>query len=142
MTLYFGLKMNQTIKRLKPIDIDLNLIYQCPICDIQHWLTLSQTQTKNFILVCDCGNKFKLKTVQTAKIVYQKKLKTKLSSSQDDSVPLDILKQCGKILIPYGFEKTEIETFVTKAYRQLDITERSIGNIIKLTLILFGENNV
>ena len=67
-------------KNQKPISLDVHLKYRCPNnnCGYEHWLSLLETQTKNFKIVCDCGTVFKPKKIKTLKIIYDELL-SKLS---------------------------------------------------------------
>lgn len=56
--------MMKTIKkRQKPIDKDIHLKYRCKKCGIDHWLSLREASTKNFLVVCSCGHTFKVRQV-------------------------------------------------------------------------------
>ena len=57
-------------KDLEPVDCDLSLIYRCPKCNIEHWLSLNEARTKNFKVVCDCDAIFRVKRVKGIKIKY------------------------------------------------------------------------
>lgn len=135
MILYFGqkTKMKTVTKRIKPIDIDTQLIYQCPTCGLQHWATLKETQTPNYIIVCDCGSTLRLKTINNINIEYVSKKKK--------DTHIKIIDQCTDVLCQYGFNKQEARQWVVKAHQTLDENNRSVSQIIKLSLKLFGENN-
>ena len=60
-------------KTERPIEIDAHLKYKCPndSCGYFHWLSLQEAQTKNFKIVCDCGNVFKPKRIKTLEIIFE-----------------------------------------------------------------------
>jgi hypothetical protein len=133
--------MMKTIhKRLKPTNIDINLIYKCPTCSIDHWLTLKEAQEPKFIIVCYCGNKFKVKTIDNVSLKYKKSNKSE-SKANEDNIPIDILNACCTILVGYGFEKKEAIDLIRKAYKKLSEDQRCISSIVKLSLTFFGESN-
>lgn len=72
MTSCFGQKKN-----LKPIEHDVNLKYLCPnpSCCCPHWLTLREAATKNFKVVCYCGQIFSVLRIKNINIEYTKKKK-------------------------------------------------------------------
>jgi len=92
-----------TIPKTKPIDQDIHFKYICPNndCTDIHWLSLKETQTKNFKVVCDCGQIFKPKTIEKIKILYKKKNNPspKRTSEIDSAI---------KTLIGFGFDMEEI----------------------------------
>lgn len=61
------------IKNQKPISLDVHLKYRCPNhnCGYEHWLSLLETQTQNFKIVCECGSVFKPKRINKIKVIYK-----------------------------------------------------------------------
>lgn len=125
-------------KNLKPIDTDIHVKYECPDCSAVHWLSLKETQTKGFVVVCDCDNILKPKRIDSVKIVYAKKAKvaptttTTIKNNKDE-----LVSKCVDILDTYGFSKTESLELLDKALQQN--TNADIGQLIKLCLSIFGE---
>lgn len=112
----------------KPIDLDIHLKYRCSNtqCGYYHWLSLIETQTKNFKVVCDCGTVFKPKRVSRCKILYKTAAKKhpKHDSTTTETKPsVDILDKCSKILSSYGFTETEIQDLVEQAYDKCATTD-------------------
>lgn len=112
---------NTKTKNQKPIELDVHLKYQCPNskCGYCHWLSLVETQTKNFKVVCDCGQIFKPKRVSKLKIAYHKATKPILNKNpvvSETTVPLDLYRKCATILTGYGFSESETLNLVTDAY--------------------------
>lgn len=150
---------NTKTKIQKPVELDAHLRYICknPNCGYTHWLSLKEAQTKNFKVVCDCGTVFKPKQVLKLKILYKKDtLVDKAEPSKPDegarscfvnlsAIPqqaelnLDILNKCVKILVGYGFTKTESEQLIRNSYRNNPTDDWTV--LIKNTLASFGENN-
>lgn len=135
--------MKKTIQtnNLKPIDIDLHIKYLCPNteCGFVHWLSLRETKTKTFKVVCDCGQIFSPKTIRRIKIVYKKSVKNKPSAPrQSEDLPVeelisfDTLRTCKTTLDQYGFSPKESKQLIEKAYQHLKSND-AIG-IIKYIL--------
>lgn len=139
-------------KNLKPIDMSVSLIYRCPSCSNQHWLSLNQAKTKKFIVVCDCNHVFKVKPVRSLKVIYQKSDKiTKVENSSKVStetieakpvvaqIPQQLLDSCTQILKQYGFTSSECSTLITDCYNSNP--KYTAAEIIKLCISKLGEKN-
>lgn len=139
-------------KNQKPIEIDAYLKYKCPnsSCGYNHWLTLKETQTKNFKVVCDCGSVFKPKQIHKIKIKYYSdpiipEVKTETVVTQQESeqpirpepqIPEKMLKICSKTLIDYGFTQKEAHNLLRQSFI-LQPTE-SPFELINNTLTMLG----
>lgn len=117
-------------KSQKPIDFDIHLKYKCPNCSQEHWVKYLQAATKNFIVVCDCGTSFKIKTLSGFKLAYQKK--KSIEKETKKQLPLDTVNKVIKALENYGFEKLEIQQAIEKAYSKHG--PESIVDLVKHTL--------
>ena len=109
------------IKNQKPIELDVHLKYLCSNnkCGYCHWLSLSETKTKNFKVVCECGQIFKPKLINTIKILYNKTRTPVVNREtivKTTTVPLDLYRKCATILTGYGFSESETLNLVTDAY--------------------------
>lgn len=102
------------IKCQKPISLDLHLQYRCSECDQEKWLSLVETQTKRFKVVCDCGNVFSPKQIDTIKIVYKNKTPPKNKSE----FPEEYIRKCTKSLMLYGFSEKEAYCLLSENYIQ------------------------
>ena len=144
----------QTIKskRLRPIDQDVHLKYRCPKCSVDHWLSMKETQTKGFRIVCDCGEILRVKLVEKIDIIYQQtpKKETPLPvvietpkpsppEKTTETIPLDLLTQCCTILLGYGFDISEAETLLVSTFNKKPIY--TCVDLIKQALKNFGEKN-
>ena len=140
----------KTIKKnQKPIELDAQFRFICQNidCGFDHWLNLKQCQTKNFKVVCDCGNIFKPKQIVNIKIQYKNKIKKKedhqkLDNSQEKVVHQPVIEHNNttielvipeylkttsiKILCKYGFTELESENLVLKAFSKNPIDNVSI----------------
>lgn len=143
MTLYFGLKMmnqqKKTTHKVEPCDIDVHFKYMClnKDCGIEHWILLNESKTKNFKIVCECGNVYIPKRVAKLVIKYANSVK---NTQPIQELSNDTLKKCIKILKKYGFDDVESESLIKQAFENSKINE--VGSLIKLALQLFGGNNV
>jgi hypothetical protein len=125
--------MNQTIiKNLRPIDQDIHFKYKCPVCGINHWLSLEETKTKGFKVVCDCKTVLKVKKIQNIKIKYHRqhtKPNVDLSKSNIDKA----ITTLGN----YGFTLEECQKLTASCNIQKNDT---VANIVKKSLAYkFGE---
>ena len=139
----------------KPIDLDAHFKYRCPKsnCGLQHWLSLKESQTKGFKIVCDCGFIFKPKRISTIQIVYANKSSTKKTQSNESikldetaeiiekhKIPVDLKNDCVKLLFDYGFTQNESLSMCEKAFEKNPVT--SPGLLIKYILQNLEELNV
>lgn len=138
-------------KRLRPIDQDVHLKYRCHTCALDHWLSLKETQTKGFRIVCDCGEILKVKLIEKIEIVYQKIVKKEITPESrkseelpkapetKETIPIDLLSQCCTILLGYGFDITEGENLIVSVFNEKPTY--TCVDLIKQALKKFGENN-
>jgi|688.fasta_scaffold454686_2 hypothetical protein len=125
--------MNQTkIKIQKPIEIDAHLKYRCHKCGWDHWVSLNQSKTKNYKVVCDCGTVFSPKRIKNLTINYRIRKKKIESISQNTetiivdqvqhikhSINSETLEKCSLLLIKYGFTKAEAKNLITDSYNKI-----------------------
>lgn len=131
----------------KPTSLDLHLKYRCPNieCGYYHWLSLKECQTKNFKVVCDCNTVFSPKRIQKVNIKYHKKkvstqtLEIEVEKTKK-SIESSVLEKCSKILIQYGFTKSESEDLLNRSFEIVQTDDA--GLIVKKCLELIGENKV
>jgi hypothetical protein len=111
--------MKKTWKNQKPTEIDCNLRYICPKknCKLDHWISLRESKTENFIIVCDCGEVFSVKPVVKIKIIYkkiednnQKTQDINLKQESSDTVALQITEDIKKVKIKYSKNKEKANT--------------------------------
>lgn len=132
------------IKNQKPISLDVHLKYRCPNrdCGYEHWLSLLETQTKNFKVVCECGILFKPKVIDNIKIIYKKKKK-----EQEQPKPIEkttsqlntqLINQAALSLVSLGFSKEEAIDLLQKTYIKQPIDDLSL--LIKQTLLELRNN--
>jgi hypothetical protein len=94
-------------KLLKPIDHDVHLKYRCPECSVDHWLSLREAQTDGFIIVCECNNIFKVRTVDDIVVKYKDK-KIKIVAEE----PKIAVSEPVVYTMPIELEEEVIETKV------------------------------
>lgn len=145
-------------KNLKPIDVDGHLQYRCPNCAIDHWLSFKEARTKGFICVCDCGITFSVKRVLDLKIIFKhkkpisqsatiapesiQKTNTAQSCVEKTSVieiPVELLEKSTKVLIGFGFTKTEAISMLKETYSVFQ-TE-NVALLVKKAIAKIGELN-
>lgn len=136
-------------KNVKPYDFDLELIYKCLNCNLEHWLSLQQTQVKGFKVVCDCGSIFQVKPIKAIEIIFEETIAVECVETKETSlnepetkspvekdVPEHMLNQCVPILKNYGFTDKEAKELIYSAY-QVDQTE-NVKDFIKLCFSNIG----
>ncbi len=142
MTLYFGLKkMKKTktlIKNLKPDDYDISFKYSCPECRNDHWIFLREAKVKNFKIVCECGSIIVPKRIRTINIEFLSEESKPVV--KENSVPLDILDECVKILSGYGYTSEESSQMIKESFELTNSTD--IKNLIACSLTHFGDKYV
>lgn len=141
-------------KNQKPIEHDIHLKYICQQCGIPHWLSFKEAQTKNFKIVCDCGDVFTVKRVKAFKIKYyddavakspsiQKPVvlpQTPISTPLSNTISPNLLEQTVKALLSYGFTSDEAADLVTKSYNANP--NNDIVSLVKQTLESLRNKNV
>jgi hypothetical protein len=135
--------MNQQkkiINNIKPCDIDVHFKYKCsnPDCGAEHWLLLKEAKTKFFKIVCECGNIYIPKRVSKLTIRYAGDKKKKHIDTEQ-KLSKETLKKGIQTLKKYGFDDAESEELIQQAFEKSKSTET--GQLIKLALQLFGDNN-
>jgi hypothetical protein len=134
--------MTKTLNQ-KPTEHDIHLKYLCSHCGETHWLSFLEASTKNFKIVCCCGNTFKVKRVDGFKLKYanRKKKSTVVqhttnpmvsNSLTEQEIPIDLLHNCVKILIGYGYDKQESIELLSSTYRKNPVD--SVSSLVKQTL--------
>ena len=83
--------IKQKKKLLKPIDHDVHLKYRCPECSIDHWLSLREAQTSGFIIVCECSNVFKVRTVDKIVVKYKDKKIKRVVEEEPAIAPIETI---------------------------------------------------
>lgn len=135
-------------KNQKPISIDAHLVYRCPKtnCGFDHYLSLKETQTKNFKIVCDCGFVFKPKRIKKLKIVYFEPININEPKQNDKTVnnteiPIELKNESAKLLISYGFTKNESLELIYKAWLLNSSTIDSASLLVKYIVQNLGALN-
>jgi hypothetical protein len=126
--------MKKKIKNLKPVECVADLRYRCTNCGLDHWVSIKEAKTRDFIIVCDCDTLLKVKQIQTTKIIYvndttlQKPVKTIRTPSIPTIKPTDtkIISQACAVLSTYGFTKQEATNMATKYAEQESFTDVKI----------------
>lgn len=144
-------------KNLKPINYSVNFIYSCPSCSLEHWLSLKETQTKGFKVVCDCGVVFRVRLIKDIKILYDtKKPKPQPTSTvikqefpkeaeikeikveqPKPKIESNLLNKCSSILINYGFTKEESDNLIISAFEKNPMN--NCTELVKYTISNIGD---
>jgi hypothetical protein len=136
------------LKNQKPIDVDAHFKYRCPKtdCGFDHWLSLKESQTKGFKIVCDCGLVFRPKRIQKIEIVFSqpkplaKVKQEEVATKEKSEMGLDLLADCAKVLIGYGFTDSEAKSLCKKAFEKNPVDNS--GSLIRYILQNLEDLNV
>ena len=144
--------MKTKTKTIKPIDSSVSLIYACPKCSQQHWISLKASQTKGYKIVCDCDEVFRPKRVNKIKILYVTNgikqtgnekindIEAIKNTSPINNIPADLLESCVSVLSGYGFTKSEASELIKQTYKTHN--KKDVISLIKLSLSSnIGVNN-
>lgn len=149
MTLYFGLKKTMTnpkIKnKIKPVNYDIHLEYKCPDCATSHWLTLRESKTKGFRVVCVCDCVFSVKRINDIRIKYvSNKSLRKTEVKEPEKLPHgsaadDLYNKCMITLSQYSFSEEEMGDILKETINSGQLS--TIVDIVKACVTKFGEKN-
>lgn len=135
-------------KSQKPIDVDGHLKYRCSDkkCNYEHWISFKEAKTKNFIVVCDCGNSFKVRTVKKFKLTYNSTeiksiVETPIEAEEErkNKIPLELLDRCAKMMSGFGFTIGESKTLLEDFYETNKIDDPI--SLVKNTISNIGVKN-
>jgi hypothetical protein len=134
-------------KNIEPIDTDIHVKYLCPNkkCLTICWLSLKETQTKNFKAICDyCDTVFRPKRIKNVEIKFveqekasgSKRNKTEEEAKETKSKEEDycFLKDAKNTLVKFGFRKEEAEDMIDSAYEECKI--ENAATLVKISLDL------
>lgn len=124
-------------KNQKPISLDVHLKYRCPDndCGQEHWLSLLETQTPNFKVVCSCKTVFIPKIIDSVKVLYKKKHEkhNKPTKTESSDIDTELVKKILPSIMSLGFSKQEAVLMIDRAYKKQPTDDISI--LIKNTLL-------
>lgn len=135
-----------TSKYYEPSGADVYLKYVCPngdCLDVQ-WVTLKESQTKNYRIVCDCcGKVYRPKRVKSFSLQYyeDKKAEYTTSTTKENKTKPDLrfLEDAKKTLISFGFDKEEASDMINSEYAKSKSTNPA--TLVKNSLDFFGVKN-
>lgn len=139
--------MKKNLKNQKPIDIEAHFKYRCknPDCGFDHWISLVQSQTKDFIIVCDCGSKIKPKRIKSLEIVYKEDSVSEKQNlvpevpkdiPKNTDIPQSLLEASTRIMIGFGFTESESVSLLTEAFKNNQI--QNAKDLVKYTISNIG----
>lgn len=149
------------IKIVKSVDYMMDFKYICPnkSCCFTHWATKQEVQTKNFKIVCDCGEVFKPKLIYDIELHYEKikppkekviikfvkvrnlnkNVKYEESSPTINKIDKKTFKEAVSTLMSFGFDKNEASAMIETEYEKTKSHNPAI--LVKNSLDFFGVNN-
>ena len=138
-------------KNIEPVDTDIHVKYLCPNkkCLTICWLTLKETQTKNFKVICDyCDTVFRPKRIKNVQIKFveqEKGSNSKRNKTEEETEETNpkkeeeeedycFLKDAKNTLIKFGFRKEEADDMIDSAYEECKI--KNAATLVKISLDL------
>lgn len=132
----------------EPSGADVYLKYICPnsdCLDVQ-WITLKESQTKNYKIVCDCcGKVYRPKRIKKINVVFYEDPVSKTENTaeskhkEEEKIDTKFLDDAINTLIRFGFDKDEATGMITQEWEKTGITNPA--TLVKLSLDFFGEHN-
>jgi len=149
----------KTIQKIKPSNHDISFQYICRNCGSSYWLFMREVCTKNFFVVCDCGDIIKPKRISKITVHYQEdtskthRRKKKKKSQHDEKVKKDednvdikkteidpdILFSASKNLMSLGFTEKEAKDLIKKSYEV--IGKNDCAELVKYSMNLVDKND-
>lgn len=127
------------IKNLKPIGLDINLKYRCTECGVDHWASLQETKTKEFVIVCYCGSLLKPKIISNIHVEYTDTIKKNVQTTKvekENTLDSEQIETAIKTLSTYGFTNTEAKELIASTLKSHYIN--NISDLVKTCLTNFG----
>ena len=142
--LFFGLLMIKTQnKYYEPSGANVYLKYICPngdCLDVQ-WVTLKESQTKNYRIVCDCcGKVYRPKRIKNVLFeFYDEQIKKTQNKEKTQTENFDFLQDAKATLIKFGFTKDEADNMIENEFKKSG--SNNPATLVKNALDFFGVNN-
>lgn len=137
------MKKTQTRTYQKPIDVDIHFKYTCPNdqCSNHHWISLGESKTVGFKVVCDCGFVFKPKPVSKIKICYRHKKQINGVFDKKTNSGKIALSECSikalKTMIALGYSEKEARLMIVSVKNYESIDDHLY--LVKLAISKIGE---
>ena len=130
--------MKQNGKKIKPSKIDISFTYICHECGEDHWVTLKENQTENFMVVCKSCDAV-IYTTPLAKVSVKYKEDKPKPQKVQETDNNDLVDRCVKSLVYYGFDKSEAISMAEEACHKYDTSD--VGELVKKMIFDFGGLN-
>lgn len=128
-------------KNILPVGADVYLKYMCPNTDCGdiHWITLKESKTKNYRIVCDvCGKVYRPKRVESFNLAYKEE-KQQEQKQENKPEEAEFIKDAVDTLIKFGFSKYESEEMINQQWEKSKSTNPA--TLVKMALNFFGVSN-
>ena len=119
--------------KLTPSKYEVQLIYTCPDCDIEHYATVEETQFPGGVL-CYCGKKIKFKAIYGTKITLKTKdggKKKNVEKNVEKQVDSELLEDVVSALCNTGYKKLDAKKKAKEAINVYDNVEDCINYCFK-----------
>lgn len=120
-------------EKLKPVDAFVQLIYRCPECGGNIWITKEEAQVPGFKVVC-CSKAFELQTIRNLTLQCQYVAKPVIKKpTAEGSVSMGAPTQAIEVLRNVGYQKAEATGLVIKATKRIG-NNKSVEELVKHAL--------
>ena len=114
------------MNRLKPTRYEVQLIYKCPDCNMQHYATVEETVFPAGIL-CYCGCKMNLEPIKNTKLILNRKSKTVTNRKPKPQKHIENNKQEKDL----GFYEDLVSALVNAGHKKRDARKRATDSMKK-----------
>jgi len=112
---------------LSPSKYEVQLVYECPSCSIEHYATVDETRFPGGVL-CYCGKKIKFKAIYgTSLSLKTKKVKKQKAVTKDSNLLEDLVST----LCSVGYKKSEAKTKAKESLEFHDNVEDCLNYCFK-----------
>ena len=105
-----------------PCRSDVQLVYVCPACEVEHYAMVEETQFPGGVL-CYCGKKIKFETIYDTEVIFKTKEKKTKEVEYEEEPDSQILEDVISALCSVGYKNPEAKKKALEATRVYDNVE-------------------
>ena len=104
---------------LTPSRYEVQLVYECPSCELEHYATVEETRFPGGVL-CYCGDKIKFKPIQGTSLSLKSKGRKERKPNPQKNKDSKLLEDLVSALCSVGYKKSEAKI---RAKESLDVCD-------------------
>ena len=108
--------------KMMPSRSDVQLVYICPACDVEHYAIVEETQFPGGVL-CYCGKKIKFETIYDTEVIFKTKERKAERKEHQEEPDNQILGDVISALCSVGYKKPEAKNKALEAINIYDNVE-------------------